>query len=86
MTHKYNKILVSMLLVNAVNTTVNAQELSQFNSTCQIPELETELRNFQDDIAEIYKIDSVSSVPGEIERSVNRKITDFQSNRHKFAE
>ncbi len=42
-----------MLLVNAVNTTVNAQELSQFNSTCQIPEPETELRNFQDDIAEI---------------------------------
>ncbi|WP_318436614.1 hypothetical protein [Photobacterium leiognathi] len=85
MTHKYNKILVSMLLVNAVNTTVNAQELSQFNSTCQIPELETELRNFQDDIAEIYKIDSVSSVPGEIERSVNEKLPNFQSGVIEFA-
>ncbi|WP_305811603.1 hypothetical protein [Photobacterium leiognathi] len=68
MTHKYNKILVSMLLVNAVNTTVNAQELSQFNSTCQIPELETDLRNFQDDIADLDKIEFIASQPKNFKR------------------
>ncbi|WP_318513532.1 hypothetical protein [Photobacterium leiognathi] len=87
MTHKYNKILVSMLLVNAVNTTVNAQELSQFNSTCQIPELETDLRNFQDDIAEIYKIGSISTstVPEEIEKSVKESLPNFESGVTEFA-
>ncbi|MCG3887008.1 hypothetical protein I3271_20235 [Photobacterium leiognathi] len=85
MTHKYNKILVSMLLVNAVNTTVNAQELSQFNSTCQIPELETDLRNFQDDIADLDKIEFIASQPKNFEKGVNEKLPNFQSGVTEFA-
>ncbi|WP_305813926.1 hypothetical protein [Photobacterium leiognathi] len=85
MTHKYNKILVSMLLVNAVTTTVNAQQLSQFNSTCQIPELETDLRNFQDDIADLDKIEFIASQPKNFEKGVNEKLANFQSGVTEFA-
>ncbi|WP_419243674.1 hypothetical protein ACN08P_08625 [Photobacterium leiognathi subsp. mandapamensis] len=85
MINRYNKILVSMLLANTFNTTVSAQESFQINSTCNVPELETDLRNFQDDIAEIYKVESISSVPGEVERSVNEKLPNFQSGVTEFA-
>ncbi|WP_305454748.1 hypothetical protein [Photobacterium leiognathi] len=85
MINRYNKILVSILLANTFNTTVSAQEFLQINSTCNVPELETDLRSFQNDIAEIYKVESISSVPGEVERSVNEKLPNFQSGVTEFA-
>ncbi|WP_419205712.1 hypothetical protein [Photobacterium leiognathi] len=85
MINRYNKILVSMLLANTFNTTVSAQESFQINSTCNVPELETDLRSFQNDIVEIYKVESISSVPGEVERSVNENLPNFQSGVTEFA-
>ncbi|MBP2699979.1 hypothetical protein E5N05_07855 [Photobacterium sp. CAIM 1938] len=85
MVTKYNKILAGIILANSFNTTVNAQEIFEINGTCKLPELEMELRNFQDDIADIYKVDFIASIPEEFEKNVNEKLPNFSSGVAEFA-
>lgn len=85
MVKKYNKVLAAIFLANTFNTTVNAQEFFQINSTCKVPELEMELRNFQDDIADVYKIEYIASQPKNFEKNVNEKLPNFESGVAEFA-
>lgn len=85
MVKKYNTVLTAILLANTFNTTVSAQEFFPVSSTCKVPELEMELMDFQDDIADIYKVEFIASIPDNFEKNVNEKLPNFASGVTEFA-
>ncbi|MUI52923.1 hypothetical protein [Aliivibrio fischeri] len=80
-------MLTGLILSCSFSEAVYAHTKFNFSKVCKVPELEGDIRNFEENIADLYKIDinDPNITPKEIEQSINQELPTFESGLAEFA-